>query len=68
MKKQRSSTPSFHLDFRHLVSAVILLTVLAISFFIGRNIDSSSVGARPIDETRPTSSGLGVDVASLREA
>ena len=68
MKKQRSSTPSFHLDLRHLVSAVILLTVLTISFFIGRNLDSPSVGARPIDETRPTSSVLGVDVASLREA
>jgi len=68
MKKQRSSTPSFHLDLRHIVSAVILLTILAISFFIGRNLDSPSVGARLIDETRPTNSGLGVDVASLREA
>jgi len=67
MKEKRNPTANFHLDFRHIVSAVMLLTVLITPFFIEREIDSPSAEARPADEAGLIARGFGVDVASFRE-
>jgi len=68
VKESHNLAINLHPDFRHLVLAVILLAVLTTPFFVERKVDSPSVEARPIDEARLTARGLGMDVASFRDA